>query len=196
MTCQDQKQFAKKQKRALTVEQEQKFIEQCLANLDLYEPLLICCTQGLRKGEMLALKPNDICITSNTLRIDESFDDQNPDDLQTKNRDSNRVMPMFKLTKQILSKYAHAEPNERIYNISTAVLYKRFAKLIDKHDLPKITVHELRHTFITRCHEKDVDELIIQKWVGHAKGSRMTKAVYTHIADDAERKYIEQMNAI
>ncbi|MDR2047070.1 MAG: hypothetical protein LBP79_04110 [Clostridiales bacterium] len=47
-------------------------------------------------------------------------------------------------------------------------------------------MHELRHTFITRCHEKQIDEILVQKWVGHTIGSTMTKGVYTHIADDKE----------
>jgi integrase len=50
----------------------------------------------------------------------------------------------------------------------------------------RITMHELRHTFITRCHEKQIDEILVQKWVGHTIGSTMTKGVYTHIADDKE----------
>ena len=67
-------------------------------------------------------------------------------------------------------------------------------QIAKKNGLPRMTLHELRHTFITRCHEKGIDELIIQKWVGHAKGSRMTKAVYTHINDDNELKSIELLN--
>jgi len=104
-------------------------------------------------------------------------------------------MPMFELTRQILLKYRNAEPTKRIYErYSNARLYKALRELQEKADLPKFTIHELRHTFITRCHEKGIEEMIVQRWVGHQIGSRMTKAVYTHIADDQERKYIEAMN--
>ncbi|MCL2798227.1 MAG: site-specific integrase [Firmicutes bacterium] len=181
---------------ALTAEQEQRFIETALADLAKYEPLLICLLQGVRKGEMLALRPNDLDFERNTLRIDESYDEQNPDDLLTKNADSNRKMPMFELTRKILLKYAKAEPTKRIYErVSAAQLYRRLAELQAKANLPKFTVHELRHTFITRCHEKKIDEMIVQRWVGHQIGSRMTKAVYTHISNDAEREFIELLNA-
>jgi hypothetical protein len=44
------------------------------------------------------------------------------------------------------------------------------------------------------CREKKIDEMIVQKWVGHAIGSRMTKAVYTLISDDKELDCINQMN--
>ena len=189
------KQYAKYEKKAFTPEQESKFIELCLADLDKYEPLLICLLQGLRKGEMLALRPNDFDFKRNTLRIDESYDHNYPDDLKTKNGSSNRTMPMFELAKTILLKYKDHDQTKRIYEHHNGItLGLWLVKLLKKHGLPRLTLHELRHTFITRCHEKKIDEIVIQKWVGHAIGSRMTKAVYTHIDGEQERKYIELLN--
>jgi len=63
---------------------------------------------------------------------------------------------------------------------------KLFAELQEKAELPNITIHELRHTFVTCYHEKGIDEMIVQRRVGHQIGSRMTKAVYTHISNDKE----------
>ena len=189
------KQIVVNQKRVFTPEQENKFIGLCLANLEQYEPFLICVLQGVRKGEMLALRPNDFDFERNTLRIDESYDCNYTDDLLTKNAASNRTMPMFELTKRVLSKYKDRNPNERIYaNFNTKTLGYRLKKLLRQGDLPPMTIHELRHTFITRCHEKGIDEIVVQKWVGHAIGSAMTKAVYTHIGSEAEQRYIELLN--
>ena len=189
------KRVPKSEKKALNQEQEKIFISACLKDLDKHEPLLICVLQGVRKGEMLAIKPNDLCFEKNTLRIDESYDEQHPNDLETKNRDSKRIMPMFSQTREILLRHKDKDPNERIYkNYRSITLNNRLAKLCLDNDLPRITIHELRHTFITRCHNLNIDELVVQSWVGHAKGSAMTKAIYTHINDDAERNYIEKMN--
>ena len=189
------KQYAKYEKKAFTPEQEKQFIDLCLKDLEKYEPLLICLLQGIRKGEMLALRPNDFDFKQNTLRIDESYDINYPDDLETKNAASKRTMPMFDITRQLLLKYKDHEPTQRIYqDFNGATLGTWLTKLLKKNELPRLTLHELRHTFITRCHEKGIDELIIQKWVGHAKGSRMTKAVYTHINDETELKSIELLN--
>jgi integrase len=185
-----------RERKALTPEQESKMIEIALTDLDKYEPLLICLLQGVRKGEMLAIRPNDLDFVKGTLRIDESYDEQTPSDLQTKNQDSNRTMPMFELTRKLLIKYKDHEPTKRIYEKHTsAKMYKALKELHEKAKLPKFCIHELRHTFITRCHEKGIDEMIVQRWVGHQIGSRMTKAVYTHISNDKEQEYIEQMNA-
>jgi integrase len=189
------KQSVKNEKKSFTTEQEKRFVDLCLTDLEKFEPFIICLLQGLRKGEMLALRPNDFDFERNLLRIDESYDERHPDDLQTKNQTSNRTMPMFNLTRRILLKYANADPNERIYaNYSYFAMWNNLVDLLKTNNLPKLTMHELRHTFISRCHEKGIDEIIVQKWVGHAIGSRMTKAVYTHVADDVERKYIELLN--
>jgi len=189
------KQSVKFVKKVLTANQEKKFIEICLSNLKDYEPLLICVLQGIRRGEMLALRPNDFDFENNTLRIDESYDVKFPEDLRTKNATSNRIMPMFEITKRVLERYKHYPPDSRIYeNIGADTIARNLAKLLLLNGLPRLTLHELRHTFITRCHERGIEEIIVQRWVGHAPGSRMTKAVYTHIDADTERKYIETMN--
>jgi integrase len=190
-----QTQFIKAEKHALTEKQEKLFIKVCLANLGQYEPLLICLLQGLRKGEMLALKPNDFDFENNTLRIDESYNRQFPSDLQTKNITSNRIMPMFETTRKVLLKYKDQYPKDKfIYTINDTTIMRYLEKLLILNNLPRITLHELRHTFISRCHEKHIDEMIVQKWVGHAIGSKMTKAVYTHITDEKEQEYINIKN--
>ena len=186
------KRVPKAEKKALSQSQEKILISACMKDLAKHEPLLICVLQGLRKGEMLALRPNDFCFKKNTLRVDESYDEQHPNDLETKNRDSNRIMPMFSITREILLRHKDKDPDERIYkDYRSCTLLKHLRKLCTENDLPKISIHELRHTFITRCNDKNIDEIVTQKWVGHAKGSRMTKSIYTHVTDDAELKYID-----
>ena len=188
------KQSVVRQQKAFTAEQEKKFIDLCLADLPNYEPYLVCLLQGIRKGEMLALRPDDFDFLNSTLRIDESFDPDHPNDLLTKNDASNRIMPMFALTKQVLLKYRDADPDKFIYKFCQKTFYSRFRNLLERNGLPIMTIHQLRHTFISRCHEKRIDEIVVQRWVGHAIGSRMTRAVYTHISNDAEQKYIELLN--
>jgi len=129
------------------------------------------------------------------MRIDESYDEQNPDDLLVKNVDSNQIMPVFELARKILLKYANANPTARIYKkFYSTKLNKVLTELREQAELPRFTIHELRHTFITRCHEKKVDEMIVQRLVGHQIGSRMTKAVYTHISNGIEQGFIQLLN--
>ena len=183
-----------KQKQAFTPEQEKLFVDTCLTD-PIYDGFIVCVLQGLRKGEMLALRPNDFCFSKNTLRIDESYDEHNPNDLQTKNRASDRTMPMFALTRQVLLKYQDRPQDEMIFQLKVTEFTKRLKQIYElAPDLPKLTTHELRHTFITRCHERKIDELCLQRWVGHNLGSAMTKAVYTHISNDVENGFIDIIN--
>lgn len=59
------------------------------------------------------------------------------------------------------------------------VLTKQFKLLCPNHHL-----HELRHTFITRCQECGVAREIVSVWAGHAADRTMTSTVYTHFSDD------------
>ena len=89
---------------ALTQKEAQTFINACTyKNRDFF---LLCLYEGLRPGECLALKPEDINLDKMTLRVDESI---NPgtDDTSTKNKPSNRIVPIFKNAEEILKKYKY-----------------------------------------------------------------------------------------
>lgn len=63
--------------------------------------------------------------------------------------------------------------------VTPDVLTKNFKKLCLTHHL-----HELRHTFITRCQECGVPREVVSVWAGHAADKTMTSTVYTHFADE------------
>lgn len=60
--------------------------------------------------------------------------------------------------------------------------YDKFRKdLLAAHPkLPKLTYHELRHTYATRLNEEGVPDNTIALLMGHGKDSRMTNEVYIH----------------
>ena len=87
------------------------------------------------------------------------------------------------------------EDEERIFDISNQTAGKLFKQMIKDLNLnEKYTPHSLRHTFITKCQESGVPLHIIQKWVGHTIGSKVTNSVYTHTRELAELENIEKMN--
>lgn len=176
---------------ALTHQEEENFINACTyKNRDFF---LLCLYEGLRPGECLALKPEDIDLDKMTLRVDESI---NPGttDTSTKNKPSNRITPIFKNAEDILKKYARNEPGQRIFNIGIATVYEELERILKKINIRYITPKNLRHTFITRCQELNIPEYVIQNWVGHKRGSKVTKGVYTHLNSDVNNKYINIIN--
>jgi len=53
-------------------------------------------------------------------------------------------------------------------------------RLLMNLDIPYRKMHFSRHTFVTVLHEKGVDEITAQTIIGHRKGSKITKSIYTH----------------
>lgn len=58
-----------------------------------------------------------------------------------------------------------------------------FTKFLKDNGLPKIVLHELRHTFASISNEAGVQEFNIGKAMGHANVGT-TKKIYTHLFDD------------
>lgn len=156
--------------------------------LDMF---LICLYQGLRRGEMLALTIEDIDFENNKITINKSINNKNKVDT-TKNVYSNRVIPLFDNAKQILAKYKNV--NGRIFNVNRTKAENDFLKIVRENFDKKYTIHSLRHTFVTNCQEKQIPLHIIQKWVGHNIGSKVTNEVYTHTRELAEAENIDKMN--
>lgn len=176
---------------ALTQREQEIFIELCQS--DTYKDiLLVTLYQGLRIGEALAITGNDIDITNMQLSINKSLNSSGELDT-TKNLQSNRIMPIFNKSIQILNKYI-GFGNKRIFDISYNVPQKHLKKILQNTNLPNISLHDLRHTFITNCKNREIPEHIIQSWVGHNIGSSVTSRVYTHTNIEDTKKYLEKYN--
>lgn len=171
--------------------QDEKDFEKYL-KLEKLDMFLVCLYQGLRKGEMLALTIDDFDFNNKTLSINKSLNDKDQIDT-TKNTYSVRVIPLFEKTIEIMQKYRNKKG--RVFDCTYKQSTRLFEKFIRKYFTgKKYTAHSLRHTFITRCQENNIPLHIIQKWVGHAKGSIVTSAVYTHTRERAEMKFADIFN--
>ncbi len=175
---------------ALNFEQQKIFEEAC-KNCKLGSLYLVCLYQGLRIGEALGLTVADLDFVNKTISINKSYNERYGMDT-TKNKQSIRLVPMFDKTIPILEKNKNAD--YRIFNFSYNQAMKYLHKLTNDAGLPNISLHDLRHTFITNCKNAGIPEHIVQTWVGHQIGSNVTKTVYTHITDDANLSNIDKLN--
>ena len=49
--------------------------------------------------------------------------------------------------------------------------------------MTRITHHDLRHLFATRCIESGVDIPTVSRWLGHKDGGALAMKVYGHLRD-------------
>ena len=122
-----------------------------------------------------------------------------------KSYNSHRKIPVISILKEELLKYKRQImenlnitdeselDNESIFrtklgNISADYLRHRLNNVLRKYNLRKVTVHELRHTFATRCLESGIDMKTLQMLLGHADYST-TANIYAHVL--ADRKNME-----
>lgn len=54
--------------------------------------------------------------------------------------------------------------------------------------IPRITHHDLRHLFATRCIESGVDIPTVSKWLGHKDGGALAMKVYGHLRNEHSQK--------
>lgn len=175
----DKPKYDKKQSRALTHEEEKRFVEACSRTKqgNLY---LLCLYQGLRLGEALALTYADVDFANKTLTIDKSIDSLG--ELTTpKTATSKRTIPLFKKS---LALFTQGESGN-VFKYDRKTYQHRMVVICRELGLANINIHSLRHTFATRCSEAGISAKVVQKWLGHST-LEMTLNVYTHVNADFE----------
>ncbi|WP_231868222.1 tyrosine-type recombinase/integrase [Microbacterium sp. CH1] len=82
-------------------------------------------------------------------------------------------------------------PTERNTRVSLRYLDQRFAEIRDEVGLPpELSLHALRHTYVTNLIEWGYAERFVQDQVGHAYAS--TTAIYTSVGDDFKTRVVAQ----
>jgi integrase len=102
----------------------------------------------------------------------------------TKNSEIRQV-PMIPDMRQLLERLkperAGEQPTDRVMKIrECAITMDRAARQIG---MPRITHHDLRHLFATRCIESGVDIPTVSRWLGHKDGGALAMKVYGHLRD-------------
>lgn len=87
--------------------------------------------------------------------------------------------------RQLLERLRKERPDELATNAVMRVrecqkAMDRAAKVIGMH---RITHHDLRHLFATRCIESGVDIPTVSRWLGHKDGGALAMKVYGHLRD-------------
>ena len=139
--------------------------------------LMLMYSGGLKVGEVVRLKPEDIDSKRGLIQIREG------------NGRKDRYTILSKATLTVLKKYyAQYKPKRWLFegaelgkHISTRTVQAVFKQTCKKVGIKKeVSAHSLRHSFVTHLLESGVDLRYIQELLGH-KSSKTTE-IYTHVS--------------
>lgn len=181
LTLADSVRYTKKKGNALTIAQQTAFIH-ALQGKRVKWILLFCLYSGVRRAEATALEWNDIDENNQLILIKGTKTENSyrhillTDDLKEILRGQRKQIELDKGTK-----YESKNP-EKVFDYSPSYISQAFKKICPEHHL-----HDLRHTYITRCAECGVNVNVCQQLVGHSSPN-MTMSVYTHVFDNFKRR--------
>lgn len=165
---------------ALTYVEEREFLSKLeKSKYRITFALMLFC--GMRRAEL------------NTAHIADGFVIVKNGKRRLADLETERKIPITPMLKPYIENSSEEELREAI-GYSCDLLSRAFKELCPSHHL-----HELRHTFVTRCQECGVAREVVSVWAGHAADSTMTSTVYTHFSEEfmfAEGKKIDYYNRL
>lgn len=87
--------------------------------------------------------------------------------------------------------YVCAHENGRPYRVNSVTEW--FADFLTKHGLPKIRLHDLRHTFASILYDEGIDLKAISEALGHSDIGT-TSRIYTHIMDKTHKNAVSALS--
>lgn len=105
--------------------------------------------------------------------------------LKGRHAGENREVPMIADMRQLLERMRATRPDEPATAAVTRVheCQKAMDRAATKVKMTRITHHDLRHLFATRCIEAGVDIPTVSRWLGHKDGGALAMKVYGHLRD-------------
>ena len=158
---------------ALSVEEERAFVTACAEGSSpcRYAYLLLLFT-GIRRSELASAE-----ISSDWVTVVTSKTRKGAGVKKRKIPVSPMLRPfMLFMTKENLS-------------VSPDSMTKGIAGFLPGHHL-----HDLRHTFITRCQERGISRELTSLWAGHRPDNTVTSNVYTHLGEEFQLEEIKKLN--
>lgn len=195
---------------ALTLEEQKQILKKITdSKIDLKYKIIILLSlkTGMRCGEILALKPQDIDTQRNVIHVTETTtrDERGHVTLHTnkvtKTETSQRIIPISEEVAEYLRKakiHFVFNKNQLLFCnkkqgiITSGQVNDNFKRLCKEAGITKrVTFHMLRHTYVTNCVEGEMAVATLQKLVGH-KSIKTTIDVYTDISNEKKKEEAEK----
>lgn len=156
----------------------------------------ICLYAGLRRGEVLGLRYEDIDREANVIHVRRSvyFVGNNPHVKAPKTENSKRdVLLLDALAARLPKGSGYIFVNEDGAMISRDRYRDRWKSYCNYIGFPDLTAHQLRHGFATILYEAGVPDKDAQELLGHSDIT-LTRNIYTHIRSAQKAKTADLLN--
>ena len=185
-----------KEMQVLTQEEMRRFLIQAKAE-GMYELFLLDLTTGMRRGELLALRWDDLDFATGKLRIDKQICPVGGKLIisEPKTRAANRTIILPPAMLEVLAEYKKGIFSDLMFPsrtkpeqpIDPGYVRKRLQVILERAECKRVRFHDLRHTFATLSLENGMDVKTLSTIIGHVS-SATTLNTYTHITDEMRRK--------
>lgn len=204
----------KKEIKPLTTEQ----VQHLLATMKedrLYSAFLLELGTGLRRGELLGLRWQDVDLDKGIIRVQQSLVRTKKGVLfqAPKTERSRRSIPLPENVVRELKRWKARQNQERLalgeaYQdnglvfcredgrwLEPTYFSKCFDKLLEKAGLPHVRFHDLRHTHATQLLQLGVHVKVVQERLGHSTVT-MTLDTYSHVLPGLQEDAAAKLNGV
>lgn len=212
----------KKEIQPLTSEQVGEFLAS-IRDERHYPALLLELSTGLRRGELLALRWEDVDLKAGNLKVRQSLvrihsekGAEKKTELvfqEPKTKHSKRTIPLTAGVLKELKAHKARQAQEKLFlgqgyqdnglvfcmedgrPIEPRNFTRRFDGYLERAGIPHVRFHDLRHTFATLMLELDEHPKVVQEILGHSKIS-MTIDTYSHVMPGIKERAMAKLDSV
>ena len=189
--------------KTLPVEQLQSFLREA-RDSGVFELYYLELATGLRRGELLGLKWEDLDLERGDLRVKRQIARINGEVVEAplKTKNAYRTLPLAKDTIGVLKaqKKKKAGNSPWVFPSPTgpispdSVLHMLY-RVLKRAGLPQVRFHDSRHTFATLALQNGVDVKTVSGMLGHFSAG-FTLDTYAHVTTASQRQAAKTMGSV